>query len=88
MDHLQQLREPGATRPGAQLGKVFVDTATFGPRAINLAAEVFGTDRLLFGTDAPIFGREHSLGGLDASLVGSAVLNTSHHLLSRHRPTL
>lgn len=52
----------GATRYGVgeaeaagRKRRILVDTASFGPRAIALAAEVFGPERILFGTDAPIF---------------------------------
>nr|WP_245584225.1 amidohydrolase family protein [Saccharospirillum impatiens] len=85
MDHLQQLRAPDSLPPGEQLGRVCVDTATFGPRAIDMAAEVFGVDRLLFGTDAPIFDRDQSRNGLEASRVGSDVLAASWRLLTRYR---
>lgn len=88
MDHLQQLRAPDARSPSKQFGRVYVDTATFGPRAIDLAAKVFGADRLLFGTDAPIFDRDHSRNGLEASLVGPTVFDTSWRLLIRFRPSL
>lgn len=38
-----------------RLRRIFVDTASLGSRSIELAARVFGPDRLLFGTDAPIY---------------------------------
>lgn len=88
MDHLQQLRAPDAQVPSKRFSRVHVDTATFGPHAIDLAAKVFGADRLLFGTDAPIFDRDHSRNGLEASLVGPTVFDTSWRLLTRYRPSL
>jgi len=38
-----------------RLKRIYVDTASFGPRAIELAARTFGRDRILFGSDAPFF---------------------------------
>jgi hypothetical protein len=32
-----------------------VDTASFGPRAIELAVDCLGADRVVLGTDCPIF---------------------------------
>lgn len=88
MNHLQQRRVPDAQSPSQRLSRVYVDTATFGPLAIDLAARVFGADRLLFGTDAPIFGREHSRNGLEGSRAASIVFDTSLRLLTRHRSSL
>ena len=39
----------------ARMRRCYVDTASFGPRAIAMATECFGPERLLFGTDCPIF---------------------------------
>jgi predicted TIM-barrel fold metal-dependent hydrolase len=37
------------------LKRIYVDTASFGPRAIEFATNTFGEDRVLFGSDAPFF---------------------------------
>jgi len=55
MDHVYALRHPDAPAPSRSLRPLYVDAASLGPRAIALAAEVFGADRVLFGSDWPIF---------------------------------
>jgi len=55
MDHVYALRHPDAAAPSRSLRPLYVDAASLGPRAIALAAEVYGADRVLFGSDAPIF---------------------------------
>lgn len=55
MDHVYALRHPEAPPPSRSLRPLYVDAASLGPRAIALAAEVYGADRVLFGSDAPVF---------------------------------
>lgn len=55
MDHVYALRHPEAPPPSRSLRPLYVDAASLGPRAIALAAEVYGADRVLFGSDWPIF---------------------------------
>lgn len=55
MDHVYALRHPDAPAPSRSLRPVYVDAASLGPRAIALAAEVYGADRVLFGSDSPVF---------------------------------
>jgi predicted TIM-barrel fold metal-dependent hydrolase len=55
MDHIAAVRAPEAPRPSALLGPLWVDTASLGPRAIELAVAVFGAERVMLGTDYPIF---------------------------------
>lgn len=85
MDHLQRLRTPEARPPSERLDRIWVDTATFGPRAIGLAAEVFGVQRLLFGSDAPIFSRQASRDALSQVEAGASVANASLRLLRHYR---
>src|SRR5439155_14226986 len=33
---------------------VYLDTSTYGPRALRLCADAFGADRLVYGSDAPV----------------------------------
>jgi aminocarboxymuconate-semialdehyde decarboxylase len=42
-----------AAPPSSYLRRIWVDTATPSPDAIDLALRVFGPDRVLFGTDSP-----------------------------------
>jgi len=55
MDHVYALRHPEAPAPSRSLRPLYVDAASLGPRAIALAAEVYGADRVLFGSDSPVF---------------------------------
>lgn len=55
IDHVYALRQPDAPAPSRSLRPLYVDAASLGPRAIALAAEVYGADRVLFGSDAPVF---------------------------------
>ena len=57
-------RSGGSELPSERMRRCYVDTASFGPRAIELAAACFGADRLLFGTDCPIFATDRALGAL------------------------
>ena len=41
--------------PSERLRRCYVDTASFGPRSIEMAVACFGADRVLLGTDCPIF---------------------------------
>jgi predicted TIM-barrel fold metal-dependent hydrolase len=55
LDHVSAVRMPEAPLPSTRMGRLFVDTSSFGPGAIASAARVFGADRVLLGTDCPIF---------------------------------
>ena len=72
MDHVSARRTPGAPLPSTRLGRIFVDTSSFGPRAIALAAGTFGADRVLLGTDHPIFDTERTLAAIRSSGVPEA----------------
>ena len=67
MDQVAALRDPDSALPSgeARASRVFVDCSSFGPRAIQMAIDTFGTERLLFGTDHPIFETERSLAAID-----------------------
>ena len=67
MDHVSSRRTPNAPLPSARMDRIFVDTSSFGPRAIALAAGVFGTDRVLLGTDHPIFDTQRTVEAVRAS---------------------
>lgn len=55
MDQVAAGRRPGDPLPSALAPRVYVDSASFGPRALALAAQVFGAGRVLLGSDCPIF---------------------------------
>jgi len=55
MDAVYRVEMNGGPLPSARLRRCYVDTASFGPRAIELAVACFGTNRVVLGTDCPIF---------------------------------
>lgn len=63
MHHTVETRFPDAKMPPSRKENLYVDTSSLGPRAIELAVEIYGVDRLLVGTDTPIFSAKT---GLDA----------------------
>ncbi len=71
MDHVVATRDPEMEMFSARAAQIHVDCASLGPRAIRMAAELFGADHILFGSDCPIFSTEWSIdavkhSGLDA----------------------
>ncbi|NQV55468.1 MAG: amidohydrolase family protein [Rhodospirillales bacterium] len=55
MDHTVTSRMSERPLPSSQLGRIYLDCASLGPNAIDIAAKVYGPDKLLFGSDYPIF---------------------------------
>jgi predicted TIM-barrel fold metal-dependent hydrolase len=55
MDHIVTTRDPGAKLPSALVGNLCFDTASLGPRALEMAVAVLGAERIMLGTDYPIF---------------------------------
>ena len=88
MDHVSAQRTPEAQLPSGRLGRIFVDTSSFGPRAIALAAATFGAGRVLLGTDHPIFDTARTLGAIHASGLPEAeiagILGGNGRALLRH----
>jgi aminocarboxymuconate-semialdehyde decarboxylase len=58
MDHRCLLDTPSEELPSARFrrAKVYVDCNSFGPRAIEAAAALYGADRIVCGTDGTEFG--------------------------------
>ncbi len=63
----------------AGLRRLYVDTASFGPRAVALALHCFGEERVLLGTDCPIFSTPRMLQAIDSlpDRARTAVLETN-----------
>jgi len=61
MHHTVDARFPDAKLPPSVKNNLFVDTSSLGPRAIELAVEIYGSDKLIVGTDTPIFSAETGL---------------------------
>jgi len=55
MDLVVDTRRPDDPRPSMLAPRIYVDSASFGPRALTLATQVFGSGRVLMGSDCPIF---------------------------------
>lgn len=55
----------------AELGNVYLDTASYGPRALALCLESHGAGRLVFGSDVPVIDSRPTLRALAA--LGEAV---------------
>ena len=73
MDTVHRDVDPRDPPPSQRMRRCYVDTASFGPRAIELAVACFGADRVLLGTDCPIFDMEAMvLAVADAKLDASA----------------
>lgn len=55
MDQLSRLHTPDDKPPSRRMRRIYIDTASLGQHAIELAVSIFGADRVMFGTDLPIF---------------------------------
>ena len=65
MDNVAKLRTPDEVLPSSRLRRVYVDCASLGPRAIELAAAFYGTGRIVMGSDCPIFRADWTLAAID-----------------------
>jgi len=72
MDNVTLTRTPEATLPSSKANRVHVDCSSLGPRSLELAAAIFGTDRIVFGTDCPIFSTEQSLNAVASATISDA----------------
>jgi uncharacterized protein len=72
MDEVARIEMTGEPLPSARLRRCYVDTASFGPRAIELAVACFGTERVVLGTDCPIFGAVRMLKSVAAAQLDDA----------------
>jgi len=70
MDNVTLTRTPGAALPSSKANRVHVDCSSLGPRSLELAAAIFGTDRIVFGTDCPIFSTEQSQNAVAKANIG------------------
>ena len=67
MDSVFVAEKTGTQLPSARLGRCYVDTASFGSRAIGLAVSCLGADRIVLGTDAPLFAAQRALDAVVAA---------------------
>ena len=88
MDHVVATRAPETPSFAERARRLHVDCSSLGPRAIEIAASVFGADRLLMGTDCPIFRTDWTLRAIAAARLTDAERQAVRHanaaaLLSR-----
>ncbi len=88
MEAIARSREMSATATTSAMRRLVYDTASLGPRAIELAVKVIGADRIMFGTDYPIFPPPNpvellSATGLSASDRGLIASGTSAAVLAK-----
>ncbi len=55
MQSIARHRTPQTPFPTERLRRLWFDTASMGPRALEAAVAVYGADRIMLGTDWPIF---------------------------------
>ena len=67
MDEVTRERTCSHPLPSEQPTRCYVDTASFGPRALHMTVACFGAERVLLGTDFPIFDTARQLQSLDAA---------------------
>lgn len=72
MDNTALTRTPEAPLPSAKASRIHVDCSSLGPRSLELAAAIFGVDRIVFGTDCPIFSTEQSLNAVATADISEA----------------
>jgi predicted TIM-barrel fold metal-dependent hydrolase len=72
MEAIARSREMTATATTSAMRRLVYDTASLGPRAIELAVKVIGSDRIMYGTDYPIFPAQNPVDVLHASDVSAA----------------
>jgi predicted TIM-barrel fold metal-dependent hydrolase len=72
MDHRQLLDTPNEELPSSRFrrSKVYVDCNSFGPRAIEAAARLYGAERIVSGTDGTEFGCEWTSKALAEAEIG------------------
>jgi predicted TIM-barrel fold metal-dependent hydrolase len=71
MDEVHRADVADGPPPSRHMGRCYVDTASFGPRAIELAVACYGADRILLGTDCPIFDVARMLDALRRAHISS-----------------
>ncbi len=72
MDHIVTTRDPGAPLPSTMVGNLCFDTASLGPRSLEMAVAVLGAERVMLGTDYPIFASRVSTDALTGARISEA----------------
>ena len=71
MHHTVDARFPNAKMPSSRRKNLYVDTSSLGPRAIELAVEIYGIDNIVVGTDTPIFSGQVGLDAIRSTRLSS-----------------
>jgi len=58
LEAIAHSRNPQSPFPSERLRRLYYDTASLGPRALQVAVRMFGADRIMLGTDYPILAPE------------------------------
>ncbi|MEE9417041.1 MAG: amidohydrolase family protein [Acidimicrobiales bacterium] len=72
MDHVYGLRHPELALPSKSLKPIYVDCASMGRKALAMAIDLYGADRILFGTDNPVFDDRRAIDAVKDSLIDEA----------------
>ena len=89
IDHLSRVRSPGKPPVTQQAREIYVDCGSLGPRAVEMAVDVFGADHVILGSDTPTFVTEWSLAAIRDAKISeherTQILETNAlRLLRRH----
>ena len=92
IDAIAESRFPGEPFPVETLRRMTFDTASLGPRALEVAVKVLGADRLMLGTDYPIFVPDPVRVTLEAAAITPAerarvASGTARELIARLLPS-
>jgi len=71
--HLERMAARGVDERRSMLPHLWFDTATYGPRALDLAMSTYGVGRLLFGSDVPVVDADRAIESIRS--FGDAVAN-------------
>jgi predicted TIM-barrel fold metal-dependent hydrolase len=72
MDHTVATRFPDQKRLSLGAKHIHVDCSSLGPRAIEIAAAVYGANNIVLGTDTPIFSAEWTLEAVKSASLTNA----------------
>jgi aminocarboxymuconate-semialdehyde decarboxylase len=72
LDHVVATRDPAAPRPSALIGNLLFDTASLGPRSVEMAVAILGAEHIMLGTDYPIFDSRVATDALAAAAITDA----------------
>lgn len=73
LDEVGRIEARGEPPPSTRMRRCYVDTASFGPRAIELAVTCFGPGRVVLGTDYPIFDAPRMLASVDEARLDHSI---------------